>query len=301
MHLDYSAPPSCIDATTFRERLEALPASPGSTAAPDAVTIEIVERDETFHGNVVVRHADGTRTSRRVASARCSEVSDALEFVTALALGLDYAPPAAPAPAGPRPSESPTPVPVVAEPSHWRFSAGVRGVLISGAGPSFEPGPDVAFGAALDVPRWVAPSFELSGMWTTSGAFATTLNGGTGTTKISLAAAAATICPLRIHLAQSFALRPCAEGSFGALFGAGSGTNVTQTTTREPWVGLAPLARVEWQLGRRFRLEAESGPDFHVYRDQFYFQRTGSSAVSQAYQSPTVGSITRLGIAVLFP
>src|SRR5665213_1290271 len=64
MHLEYSAPTSCIDATTFRERLAALPASPGGAAVPDDVNVEILERDGMFHGHLVVRHADGTTTSR---------------------------------------------------------------------------------------------------------------------------------------------------------------------------------------------------------------------------------------------
>ena len=91
--LEFTAPEACIDAATFRERLAALPASPGRTEPPRRVTIVITRHDDLFTGALRVEHANGSTTDRQVTSTRCDEVSDALAFVAAVALGLDYAPP----------------------------------------------------------------------------------------------------------------------------------------------------------------------------------------------------------------
>jgi hypothetical protein len=309
--LELTAPEGCIDAPTFRERLTALPASPGKTEPPRRVTIVITHQGDLFTGALRVEHASGDTTERQVTSARCDEVSDALTFVAAVALGLDYVPPPPPRPpqplpASPPPRRPPPPrerdaTPAAAEPAvltgrtRWRFTGAVRGGLLGGAGPSLEPALSVAVGLALDNGGLLAPSFEVSGTWATSGS-STTVAGTTGT--LTLLDGALGICPVRVPITHGLALRPCGEAAFGALSGSGTGSSVVGHGSHvEPWMALTPMARAEWQIGKHFMLEIETGPEFQLYRDRFYWSPSGSPL----YTVPSVGSLTRLGAVVVWP
>src|SRR4051794_7490165 len=83
--LAFAAPAACIDASTFRAHLMALPVSPHKTEPPRSIDVRVVEQEGTFTGELRIAHADGTSTLRQVASAHCDEVTEALEFVAALA------------------------------------------------------------------------------------------------------------------------------------------------------------------------------------------------------------------------
>jgi hypothetical protein len=296
VHVRYSAPAACVDAAAFRARLLALPVSPG-TAQPRGATIvvTITEREAQFEGEITVVHADGTTTARRVSSARCDEVSDALEFVAALALGLDSTPLSRPPPPPPPPAEtSSRPGARPAPSAHWQLLGALRVTLLGGAGPPLELAPDVAVGVALDAPGLLAPWFELSGTWATSGNVVTS----SGVAALTLWQGALAACPVRIALGAGFAVRPCAQLSAGAISGSGSGANVVSGPAQtELRVTVAPLARLEWKLHDRFALEGEAGPDFEVSRARFYFAPGGA----EVYSAPVVGSITRVGVVFLWP
>lgn len=302
IQIRYSAPPACVDAATFRERLLALPVTPGAPP-PRGATVAVTisggppgEREAGFTGAITVAHPDGTTTARQVTSASCEEVCDALAFVAALALGLDSSPLALPSPR-PAPLRPGTPappeVPPVAPP-RWRFLGAIRGALVSGAGPSFELAPDVALGVALDAPGLLAPTIELSGTWTTSGDIVT--SGGVAV--LTLWQAGLEACPLRLALGGGFALRPCAQLSAGVLRGSGSGKNVVPAGAQvAPRLTAAPLLRVEWRPNGWFGVEGEGGPDFEITRDRFFFEPGGA----EVYAAPVVGSVTRVGVVLLWP
>jgi hypothetical protein len=294
--IEFSAPPSCVDAATFRAHLSALPMSPERTEPPQAVTVRIAESDGGFSGEIVVKHHDGTTTARRVESPRCDEVSDALEFLTAFALGLEKAPPPAPSPPPQAPAAAPVPLPkaVLATGPRWRFLAALRGALVSSAGPNAEPAAELAVGIVLDEPGWLAPAFELSGARAASQG----VSNPAGTATLTLSTGAATACPARIALGPGLAFRPCAKVEVGALSASGTGTGSSTPTTRvEPWVTLAPVARLEWFPARALGLQVESGPDFHLDHARFYFVPSNTPA----YPVPDVGSMTKVGLVVLFP
>src|SRR3954469_542630 len=66
--LDFAAPPGCIDASTFRAHLTALPAAPRKTEPPRSISVRVVEQGGTFTGELRIAHADGNTTVRQVTS-----------------------------------------------------------------------------------------------------------------------------------------------------------------------------------------------------------------------------------------
>jgi hypothetical protein len=298
--LELTGPPSCIDAASFRRRLAALPASSQRADVPRSVSIQITENEGTFSGEVLVKHQDGSLTVRSVGSPRCDEVVEALELITALALGLEQpsvvapaTPPSVPPASSQRDVEA-TPV-AASEPARWRFLVAGHLALLGGAGPNLELAPDLALGVFRDGGGVLSPSFELSGTYTSSGNISTSV----GTTTLTLAAGAATVCPVRFEIGDAFALRPCVEVSVGALSGSAQGTGVLPTPTKvDPWVAVAPMVRAEWRLGSNFELRGEGGPAFHADGDRFFFDPSGASA----YSVPAAGGlVAKVGLAVLFP
>jgi hypothetical protein len=304
--LRYSAPATCVDAATFREGLFALPRLPSAPSRGATIIITITEGDGRFTGDLRVEHSDGTATARRVTSPRCDDVSDALELIAAVALGLDSTPLARPSPppsvhaVEPRGHESGRstaspviPAPPAPPPPRWRFTGALRGALLDGLGPRLEIAPEVALGITLDAQGLLAPSFELSGTWATSGSIATSA----GTATLTLWGGAVAACPVRIALGRRFAVRPCAEVSAGVISGSASGANVVSAAATEPRVALTPLIRLDWSLSESFSLEAETGPSFELSQDHFFFEPSGTPV----YDLPAVGSVTRLGVVVQWP
>jgi hypothetical protein len=297
--LHFSAPPGCIDEATFRSHLLALHASAAAIAPPREVTVAITQEDGVFTGDVRVVYADGTSTSRTVGAARCDEVSDALGFVTALALGLDYAPQIPP----PKPAEPPPPVAAPVPPplrgSTWRFSAGARVAVLSAVGPNVEVAPALVFGVELDRAGLLAPSFELSGTGTTSGTIPTVAGEGT----LALAGGAVAACPIRLRIGGGLSLRPCLEMGAGAFIGTSHASasqavpEVIGSTEARPFLALLPLGRVEWKLARHFVVTADGGPDIPLLHADFYF----SPSNIQLYDVKNVGATGRLGVFFVWP
>jgi hypothetical protein len=251
-------------------------------------------------GQIQVTHRDGTTTVRSVASINCGEVADALELIAALAIGLER--PLAPeklaqraTPTPNAPPAQPPPGPVATERAGWRFFAAVRGAALSGVGPHVEAAPQVAIGTTWETTGWLAPSFELSGMWATSGTLRTTSSAAT----LTFVSSAATACPARVALIGAWAARPCLEFALNWLRGSSvAGANaVSGPAEVQSWISTGPLARIEWQPSRTIRIDADAGLSFHLTRPRFFFSPSGENV----YQVPAVAFAPRLGVAFLFP
>jgi hypothetical protein len=259
------------------------------------MTIRVTGDGEMFTGELQVEHSDGTTTVRQVASTHCDEVTDALEFVAALALGLDARPPAPPPAPEPEPEREPEPAPV---PQRWRLFAAAYGGIASAAGPDVEFAPAVALGVMKDGLDLFAPELELSGTWSMSSHFATKLSPATSQT--TLFDAALSVCPLQLGVGRSGAgpalrLRPCAGLQLGALTASTSLAGSTDQV--EPWLAAAVLARAEWVFGKHFMLAADGGAAFPILRPDYFFR---PSQVSD-FHVPAAGGVARLGAAVLWP
>ena len=291
--LQYAAPAACPSADVFRARLLERPVAEGN-ATPRGLRLDvtITETAGAFDGEVHVTHADGTATVRRVSSTRCDEVTDALELVAAIALGLDARPIDRAPPPPPR-HEAPPPSPPAAPPSsRWRLGAALRGALLTSVGPRTELAPDVALQLALDARGALAPLFEVSGTWAPSG----NITAAEGVATIALWAGALTVCPVRLAFG-SFSVRPCAEVSAGAFVASATGPNVDGGSLTALRVAAAPLARLEWEIADHFGIEGEGGADFELVREHFFFEPLGTNV----FTSPTAGALARLGVFVRWP
>ena len=301
--IEFSAPPSCVDATTFRSRLAGLAPLRERPELPRAITIRITETTGAgFVGEAVVQRQDGRTSTRQVSSERCAEVSDALELITALALGLEEPPPQPAVPTAPAtapvtpvkalataPDESVTSLP------HWRLLVAARGAILSGVGPKAEPGAEVSVGVVRDDTRgWWAPSLELSGIVATSADESIPF----GTSKMTLAGGATILCPVRLGLGAGLALRPCVDVQVAALRATAQGATIQSAAAQvEPWIAIAPIARVEWAAGSRVALQIEGGPNLCLDRARFFL--TPSNA--RVYEVPSVGVLAKLGLVLFFP
>jgi hypothetical protein len=296
--IEWSGPSSCFDAPTFRERLLALSPSDATTPLPQAIAIQLTRDDHHFRGKIQVTHHDGTTTMRSVDSSDCLEVADALELIAALAIGLER-PPGPEKLAEPAPPASAVPLTQLesaeTERKNWRFYAAIRGAVLSGAGPQVELAPQLAIGVTLDTRGWLAPSFEISGIWATSG----TLRTGSGAATLTLLSGAATACPTRFALVGAFAARPCLEIAVSWLRGSSVvGVDVVSGPAEvQSWLALGPLGRIEWQPTRSIRVDADAGLSFHLTRPRFFFSPSGENV----YQVPAAAIAPRLGVAFLFP
>ena len=300
--LDFSAPAACIDVSTFRAHLAALPPSPHGTELPRAIRVRVVDREGSFTGELVITHADETTTRREVTSGRCDEVTEALEFVAALALGLEHAranaaPSSTPAPSAPPKTEpsyaTESTIAAPAPHARVRVLGAVAAGLVSNVAPRAGFAPSVAIGLMLDGPSFFAPEVELSGTRAASGTIETSL----GSAKMTLLDAALTACPVRVRLGSAFALRPCAELQIGALSADASASSLSGAKTQvRPWSAAAALARAEWSISASFVVRAEGGAVFPLLYDRFYF--TPSTDV---YSVEPLGAVARVGAAIVLP
>jgi hypothetical protein len=86
----YAAPIECVDEATFRGRLAALPRSRTPHDPPRRLSVAISPTThQTWEGTLYIVDSQGNRFERNVDGATCDDVVDALELVTALALGLE--------------------------------------------------------------------------------------------------------------------------------------------------------------------------------------------------------------------
>jgi hypothetical protein len=157
----------------------------------------------------------------------------------------------------------------------------------------------VSLGAVLDSASAVAPELDVSAMWATSG----DQTAGTSAASLTLWSGALLGCPLRVSLGHGVAARPCVEVQAGALLGSAAGTSAPlagPTTTREPWVALAGLGRLEWRASSRWVLHATGGVEAPIFHDSLFFE-SSSSGRAYVYTVPSAAGTLRLGVSVLGP
>jgi hypothetical protein len=291
---DFSAPAGCIDSATFRGRILKLEASRADVDPPRSVSVRIVEEGDGFAAQLTATHGDGRITTRNVAAADCDAVVEALEFVFAVAFGLDTvastkAPPA-PIPETAQelpPPTPPTPSLASQESARWRPTGAAFAGFVGGLGPRLAFAPSISVGAMFDTRAVFAPAFEITGTWAEGGAVAMPL----GTTSLSRLDAAASGCPLRFALGRGVALRPCAELTYGSVRASASGaTLVGETTATRPWAAAGAFARAEWRVAPALLLDAQAGATFALLQDRFYF--TPSTTI---YELPLVSGAFKLG------
>jgi hypothetical protein len=323
IRLEYDAPATCPTQGAFLAEVRA--------RTSRARLAEASERARTFRvsltptkdgttGHLEVTEADEGTSQRVVEGASCSEVASALALVAALAIDPAAStapivlPPAAasetiaptlaptssaPPPVQPARPPAPRSYEVASEPktrkeSRVDVAAHVAlSVVTAGSPLGLVWGPSVGASLALERRSWLAP--ELRAGLTYAGSDSPDVaNDGYAT--FTWWRGELEVCPLRLPLAQTLDLRPCALGRAGALVSAGHGLGSSLTSVR-PWGELGASALLEWRVMGPLEFELELGADFPLLRELFDFKHP----MNQVYQAPGVLAEGRLGLAVHFP
>jgi hypothetical protein len=117
----------------------------------------------------------------------------------------------------------------------------------------------------------------------------------TGAAQTMLFGARLELCPL--HVGQRrLGARVCALGEGGALRAVGLRLP-DATASTAPWIAAGALARVEWNVGGPWILEAEGGAIVPIVRENVV---VGPPSVV-VYQVPGFGGIGEAGIGLRFP
>jgi len=324
VRFEYGAPATCpardafiaeVRARTSRARL----AQEGEQARRFHVSLAWTEAGA--EGTLVVTDL-ALGTSRRVVDGdSCSAVASALALVVALTIDpsaatgpLPLAAAAAGAPPVPPIQVSPVTVPLSSPPPPSSNTAPLSHVLIEephasrvrldlaahvslavfGAGSPLGSvfGSAIGGSVALDRRTWLAPELRVGFSYAGSDS----PNVPDGYARFTWWRAELEVCPLRLLLARTLDLRPCAFGRAGALVSAGHGLDSSVTSTR-PWGELGASALVEWRVMGPLALEVEMGADVPLLRETFGFQDPSDSL----YQPPGVMAEGRFGLGVHFP
>jgi hypothetical protein len=307
--VEYAAAPGCVDPATFRARLAALPRAQTAGLPRGRVAIKIARTgDERYAGTLRIVGAEGEPFERHIEAATCDEVVDALELVTALAIGLQPsmapssatpAPPTAPAqptplaPAAPEVADRAPPVSDAPTPTRWQVGAGAHAVALTLLGPQLQPGIEGYLAVSAGGSSVWAPELRLSVLRVQSGTFETAL----GSAVLTLLTASAEGCPLRLPLWPHATVQPCAGVQVGSLQGAGSGELLAPPRTQSlGWSAMVGSARIAWTFLPYLVLEGQAGVVAPVGSHHFYF-----GPATTIYDVPAVGALAGAGLGAHFP
>lgn len=313
--LRYDAPAACPDAAAFFAQLRSRTArvrAPDDGSPARALVVRVAAASRGFIGHFHFEDG-GTSTSPRVVEASsCAEVVEALGLSAALAVDPSAStapvaalsvisdasassststpvPPTPPSPVGPPPPDRAAPAP--SPPRATRLGAGVA-IEAAALLPSFVPSGRVYVEITL---RDRAPLFAPS----LRGFFARSLeidqDPRIGSASLTWTTGGLDVCPIRVHLASTLALRPCAEVTAGVISTTSSGVLEPAHPTR-PWVTMDAHARLAWEPIAFLALELEAGAMVPFFRERFLFLPDEG-----VYQAPIIGLFGRAGLAVHFP
>jgi hypothetical protein len=327
VRFEYDAPTSCptrdafiaeVRARTSRARL----AAEGEPARTFHVTLAWSEAGA--EGTLVVTDLTPTTSRRVVDGDSCSAVASALALVAALAIDpsastgpIQVAVAGAEIPLLPQAVSllPPPPLPVAPPPSISRplpkpriepLEEARRGALpldfaahaalsVFGAGTPLGGVVGSSIGGSIAISRgsWLAPELRLGLSYAGIDSPEQIQN---EYAKFTWWRGELEACPVRLAIARSVDLRPCALGRAGALISDGHGATSSLSST-SPWGELGVSALLEWRIVGALAIEMEVGPDFPLVRETYAFQHP----FVHVYGAPPVMAEGRLGLAVHFP
>lgn len=246
--LSYAAPAGC---PTEREVVAEVRANVHDAASGDGarIALTIVQNGTELTGELVALDRSGKEGRRTIHGPTCSEVSQALAFLAALAIELGgrvepdpaaepaAASPPAPPPRAPKPAPASTQVSPPPPRSTWRFSGVLGAGLRGGLAPSVRPSAEVGLELADTLARVLAPAVRATAVGSVS-----RISHSAGTAELSLLAGRLEGCPVRFG-SQVVAVRPCLGVELGAVFAHGDlagGRSVV-----EPWGSSEASLRLE--------------------------------------------------------
>lgn len=320
----YEAPEDCPTAQAFFREVSARTtraraAQPNERAR--VMHVAVSRRGEQYSGRLWIDDARGSGTARTIAGTTCAEVVGALALIGALAVdpqastssvapsssassdaggapstAVDTVAPVvssvreAPPAGAPSPPPPPTAAAAATSPRRGRFAVGVQAevLFVAGAVGSGRLFGDLSFG-----PREAlfAPAIRLAIARSLEAARSASIGGAS----LRWTLGSVDACPLRVRLAGSLTVRPCAGATAGVL--DASGTGIAASTRRSrPWASLSAVSRLVWEPLPQLDLELEAGVSAPLVRESFFF--TPSTAV---YQPPAAAFLTRMGVGLRFP
>jgi hypothetical protein len=299
IRLSYRAPEGCPDEASFvariRERTKR--ARLAWTGEPARTFTVIVEAGPPPSGRVAIQAGGESQGMRRVQADTCSDVSDALALVIALAIDpratLAAAPSAAAASAAPS-----TPPSKVSAPAPVTNPAGEASAVFAGADVTVATGiaPRVLFGGSPYV-GWRSagatiwqPSLRLAFVRVGSGP----LDVQGGKAEFTWTVGRLDVCPI-VWPRGTVRLTECVRVEAGTLEGARA--DVTSPPSHpDPWLSAGLLVRAEWSPLVWAFIDAEVGGLLRVTQDWFWFD----SANTPFHEVPLVGVTAGVGLGVRF-
>ncbi len=315
--LDHAAPAECPSDTDFREAIRARLSSPPSSSPPSPgpasepapapqyrVQIQWLGA-AGYEGALLVDDPVAGTHGRRLSAAACAELSDALAFLTALAIELEGRPgelpetdlPIAPpidadASAGMGPAATGTAAgrERLASAPRARFSAALAVGLRGGVRPALAP----------TVDSYAVWSFGTTRTWTSvlAGAVVAPLARTTvaeASARLGLIAGRFAVCPWSRALAYGVSIAPCAGFELGVLPSYGAAGDARSGF---PLWFAAELGLVSrWMpAGSAFFVEAQAKALFAVQKSRSYF----GPADTTIYVASAIVGATLLGAGIAF-
>lgn len=292
VEIRYHAAEACPDEAAFRVALaRRTTGASARTSRVRAFDVAIEADPRGWVGRLTTQDVDGAASAREVIAPSCGEVTEAVAFFCAVAMGFDSfaivepAPPPPPKRDAPPAEEIPPAKPVASSPSVTIAVGITMSAIHDVVGPDVRPGIFGFVGLGRASGSWLDPSARLGFMGTTSDGF----RGRSGSATVSLLAARLDACPVVVRRWRLEA-RPCAQLQVGALVGAGSGVAGARGGSL-PWIAIGPMLRAAWNVIGRFSLEFEGGVSFAAATHRFYFVPSET-----LYESPIVGEWLGVGV-----
>jgi hypothetical protein len=162
-----------------------------------------------------------------------------------------------------------------------------------------------AIGSSIAIERrgWLSPEFRLGFGYAERDLSAEPNPGqkSDGTAAFTWLRGHVEICPIRIPLARTLALRPCALGRGGVLVSVGHPTGPPAPTSIRPWVELGASALLEWRLVGPLAIELDLGGSLLPVRYPYVFDNAGKPSPQNVYSPSVIMAEGRVGLAVHFP
>jgi hypothetical protein len=295
IHLEYTAPVGCPDASRFLEHVSARAgAVRAATSGESARTLRVTIRRAGARAEGELR-TDEEPAPRRLEAPTCSAVVEGLGLVAAVMLEADDATPR---------NESSPPVERDAVPP-------------ADAVPVEEtPSPRPGAGASFDVIGYAAPAAMFGGSVFGELAFGTTspwqpsarLSFGaatTGSTALGSAAATFTLlavrfegCPLAPRIAR-ISLHPCLHVELGAMAADGEarGDLVEPYTSRATWAGTGLDLRIRARLFSHLFAELEGGATLPLVKRSYVFDNPREVV----YTTPPLALRSTIALVIAHP
>jgi hypothetical protein len=283
LRFEYRADPSCPPS----DRFETAVRSRVDRESDATISLAVARHDDAFEGELEIERAGATVARRTLSGRSCDEVVDALALIAALALSeaAASAPPLDPVAARAAPPPTvPTLATSTAIDEPLRFAVGT----MAGAYQGFSPGASFGGEAFGELGRGMLSAWHARiGIAVATGA--TAIDGGTA--RFVAVTGNATVCVLRVRVAESMTLAPCVRFDAGVLRARGSGVGMTLTSD-QPWLAPSLLARFGVRVTGRIELDAETGVTVPLERERFFFPPD-----TTVYDVPAAAMVVRVGVA----